>query len=583
MSKDGRLLNVKTVSPYTTLSAAIERNDPANFEDWWDVGDTIQFPNGKNYFKVNNTEKCRYEDVTTDLNDVAFREVERGVLADYINGYYCGDGIDPRTDVPFLQGLLGDAKPIQGIINYQAAIETGLSSYPWYDWLYENGMILQFAFEPKNPGKGNEEQPEWSLRSYIPGRVSLISTVARSSNVATIVTTAAHGLVTGEYVVTRAQDTDFNETDDGNPVTVVNATTFTYSNTGDDVSTKSDYGITHRIHYNKDISTVARSSNVATIVTSAAHALITGDKVDISAVDTSFNEVNVSITKVNSTTFTFANTGGDVSSKSDAGLIRQAGYHDTDFIKWNDSIVSFCEGDDRVIYIRPMSEMNGTWTTWGKDANGNVAGDYIPSWKHLHDLFARDGAGAYLKWIWCPVTDLTTGDADWTFDNCYPGNSYVDIMGMNGYNWGDISWSYWRDFIEIFKITYDEAVSRLPSSMDFLICEIGCNSTGGQKDAWITDAAYQMRYNYTRFIGAFWFNMTEPTDATIDLRWNQTQLTIDAYKETWFWRKDCTWCGTADCIHRRVHGSGSEILGMGPNPPDTEPVKKKRRGTKPRR
>jgi len=63
------------------------------------------------------------------------------------------------------------------------------------------------------------------------------------------------------------------------------------------------------------ISSISRTSNVSTIVTAVAHNLTTGDLVKIAGVtNTSFNVASVSVTVTNSTTFTYANTGTDVSS-----------------------------------------------------------------------------------------------------------------------------------------------------------------------------------------------------------------------------------------------------------------------------
>ena len=63
------------------------------------------------------------------------------------------------------------------------------------------------------------------------------------------------------------------------------------------------------------ISTISRTSNVSTIVTTAAHNLTTGDLVKVAGVtDATFNTSSVSVTVTNSTTFTYANTGTNGSS-----------------------------------------------------------------------------------------------------------------------------------------------------------------------------------------------------------------------------------------------------------------------------
>ena len=63
------------------------------------------------------------------------------------------------------------------------------------------------------------------------------------------------------------------------------------------------------------ISSISRTSNVTTIVTSTAHNLTTGDLVIVAGVtDATFNTSSASVTVTNSTTFTYSNTGSNASS-----------------------------------------------------------------------------------------------------------------------------------------------------------------------------------------------------------------------------------------------------------------------------
>jgi hypothetical protein len=69
------------------------------------------------------------------------------------------------------------------------------------------------------------------------------------------------------------------------------------------------------------ISTISRTSNVTTIVTSTPHNLTTADLVQVAGVtDATYNISSVSVTVTNSTTFTYANTGTNGSSSG--GTVR---------------------------------------------------------------------------------------------------------------------------------------------------------------------------------------------------------------------------------------------------------------------
>lgn len=69
----------------------------------------------------------------------------------------------------------------------------------------------------------------------------------------------------------------------------------------------------------KTITTVARTSGVVTITTSAAHGYAIGDKVTVTAVTNTAVNGEYTITGVASTTFTYANTGTDIVSGADTG------------------------------------------------------------------------------------------------------------------------------------------------------------------------------------------------------------------------------------------------------------------------
>jgi len=87
-------------------------------------------------------------------------------------------------------------------------------------------------------------------------------------------------------------------------------------------------------YYSRATSTRSRSTNVATIVTSAAHNLATGDVVTIYGfVDATFDGV-FTVTVINSTTFTYPNTGSFVSTTTDtAGTVTTGNEDNTENLR----------------------------------------------------------------------------------------------------------------------------------------------------------------------------------------------------------------------------------------------------------
>ena len=70
------------------------------------------------------------------------------------------------------------------------------------------------------------------------------------------------------------------------------------------------------------VAKVARSSNVATITTTAAHTFIVGDKVCVNTNDDTFDDMEETIASVpDNTHFTYVNTGDDVTEKDATGSV----------------------------------------------------------------------------------------------------------------------------------------------------------------------------------------------------------------------------------------------------------------------
>ena len=79
------------------------------------------------------------------------------------------------------------------------------------------------------------------------------------------------------------------------------------------------------------------------------------------------------------------------------------------------------------IYIRPGWEMNGTWYPWSVNS-GNAAA-FVAAFQHLADL-AHSFTGMNIQVVWNPSVG---SDAGIPFSQYYPGNSYVDVIGLDTY------------------------------------------------------------------------------------------------------------------------------------------------------
>jgi hypothetical protein len=158
------------------------------------------------------------------------------------------------------------------------------------------------------------------------------------------------------------------------------------------------------------------------------------------------------------------------------------------------------------LWLRWAHEMTGDWYPWSEAVNGNSAGQYGQAWRHIHDIFTAQGV-TNVQWVWCPQTTYS-----WTLPmaGIYPGDAYVDIVGLDGYNWGTVNGKTWETFEQIFAAGCAEILSIAPSK-PLHICELACTETGGDKAAWITDMWARLKCR-TEIRGFWWFNHNKETD-----------------------------------------------------------------------
>ncbi|MFG2557762.1 glycoside hydrolase family 26 protein [Streptomyces sp. NPDC048496] len=80
------------------------------------------------------------------------------------------------------------------------------------------------------------------------------------------------------------------------------------------------------------------------------------------------------------------------------------------------------------VAISFADEMNGQWEKWG--TKYATPDDYVRAWRHIHNLFIEAGA-ANAIWVWSPNIINPVKSVD--VEKYYPGDAYVDWVGMVGY------------------------------------------------------------------------------------------------------------------------------------------------------
>lgn len=184
----------------------------------------------------------------------------------------------------------------------------------------------------------------------------------------------------------------------------------------------------------------------------------------------------------------------------------------------------------RPIIVRFAHEMNLSRYHWGgaaADYGAASPGRFQAMWRHVVDIFRREKA-ANVRWAFCPNCESVPGAgnpaaAPWNTARAYfPGVDYVDVLGMDGYNWGDTQtlakngWrSAWRSFAATFGTVHSELRALAPDR-PLYVFETACAPTGGDKAAWLAGLATAVRT--WRLDGVVWFEANKEVDWRLGTR-----------------------------------------------------------------
>ena len=162
-------------------------------------------------------------------------------------------------------------------------------------------------------------------------------------------------------------------------------------------------------------------------------------------------------------------------------------------------------------FLRFAHEMNGNWNAWSEQVNGNKSGQFVLAWRHVHDIFTRLGV-SNVTWVWTPNIDYSTSTP---LRELYPGDAYVNWVGMSGYNWGTLGGHVWQSFSSVFSQTYYDILNI--TSRPMMIAETASTEIAGNKASWIIDAfVTQLPHNFPRIRAFVWFNEPKETNWQIE-------------------------------------------------------------------
>jgi beta-mannanase len=211
-----------------------------------------------------------------------------------------------------------------------------------------------------------------------------------------------------------------------------------------------------------------------------------------------------------------------------------SGRHDAYIESWARGMAAY----GKPVLLRFAHEMHDHHDyPWAIDKLGNTAPDYIAAWRHVRDLFEKHGA-TNVVWVWSPNTLGESSPAIHldVYRSLYPGDEYVDWVGLNIYNTGPhLNWLAppWRSLSAALAAPY-AAMSAL-TDKPLVLGEVASAEAGGDKGAWIRDGlGPTLVTQFPRVRAVVWFDVVKEEAWTVTSSGGAYTAFIDSVRQNHF-------------------------------------------------
>lgn len=195
-----------------------------------------------------------------------------------------------------------------------------------------------------------------------------------------------------------------------------------------------------------------------------------------------------------------------------------AGDTDEFWKKWARAAKAF---DSEVIF-RFGFEMNGDWFAWGQQPK-----EFIKAWQRVHKIMREEGA-TKVKFMFSPNVEWDTNNPKSAIELYYPGDEFVDLLALDGYNFGDkhSKWHSWSSY----KAVFEKGIQKMSKvNKPLILAEIGC-ADGPAKSKWVKTFLNSVRKD-DRVSGFIYFNHFDPNKGEPNWLLDSDPKTLKVFQE----------------------------------------------------
>lgn len=172
------------------------------------------------------------------------------------------------------------------------------------------------------------------------------------------------------------------------------------------------------------------------------------------------------------------------------------------------------------MFMRWGWEMNGSWYSWGGNANDKNPAGYIDCWKYIRKIFKDQGADN-VSWVWSPNWNSRPEESWNTMHAYYPGDEHVDWVGISGYPL----------YQETPETMYDEMYQKYADRKPMMITEVGSLDKGGYTKGDWTTSFYKYVLNRPNICAVTWFDTDTNDDSEERWKIDTDAHSLAAYKQ----------------------------------------------------
>jgi hypothetical protein len=170
------------------------------------------------------------------------------------------------------------------------------------------------------------------------------------------------------------------------------------------------------------------------------------------------------------------------------------------------------------LLLRYAQEMNGPWFP----ERSADPGAFVAAWIHYVEIFRQEGANN-VSFVWTPSVEIGRAKP---LEEFFPGDRFVDYVGLDGYNWGG---DRWHSFGEVFDQDYARVTAL--SSKPFVVGETA-SAPGPGKGDWIRAAfLHEIPRRFPAIVAVAWFSNDMSAEGQRDWRIETSPDAVTAWRE----------------------------------------------------